>query len=389
MLFKEIIMANTRKFLVTILSVLMCIMLSFAMVACGGSGAGDGDGDSNQGGGNNGGENPPPHSHEYTQVVEYFGNNRLAKKVKCSCGATIDRAWVEIYTAQDFIELTQELSEAGADIGTYKVEIKNDIDFNGATINPMVIHDSFDSRWILTAPATGITLKNFTINPDANGNAALFGLVKSDLTIENINIENATIGNATTCVNAAGFVAEISFEDLDTVASGDVVFQTVKIKDSTILATGADGKSAGGIYGIAINELGDERNVKVDAVEINNCDISCNKAAGAIVGWLSQCSPVQTLKVNIADYSIKNCDLASSTTNEAGLYCGIVGDAWSKFEYQSASSEAADKIFGNTVNQVAQANLTRDYGRADWSDGTRGYCWFGVTQLEALGEIVD
>lgn len=366
-------MANTRKFLVALLSVLMCIMLSFAMVACGGSGAGDGDG----------------HVHEYTQVVDYFGNNRLAKKVKCSCGATIDRDWVEIYTAQDFIDLTQELNTTGVDIGTYKVEIKNDIDFNGATINPMVIHDSFDSRWTLTAPSTGITLKNFTINPDANGNAALFGLVKSDLTIENITIENATIGNATTCVNAAGFVAEINFEDMETVASGDVVLQNLKIKDSNILATGSNGQSAGGIYGIAINELGDERNVKVDTVEINNCDISCYRAAGAIVGWLSQCSPVQTLKVNIAGYTIKNCDIASSTTNEAGLYCGIVGDAWSKFEYQSASPEAADKVLGNTVNQVAQASLDRDYGRADWSDGTRGYCWFGITQLESLGEIVD
>ncbi len=383
-------MANTRKFLVTLLSVLMCIMLSFAMVACGGSGAGDGEGDGNQGGGNNGGENPPPHSHEYTQVVEYFGNNRLAKKVKCSCGATIDRDWVEIYTAQDFIDLTQELSQENADLsGVYKIEIKNDIDFNGATLNPMTIYDSMESVWTLTAPSTGVTLSNFSINPDANGNAALFGLVKSDLTISNITISNATIGNATTCVNAAGFVAKINFDDLDTVAAGDVVFQNVKIKDSTILATGSNGKSAGGIYGIAINEIGDERNVKVDAVEINNCDISCYKAAGAIMGWLSQCSPVQTLKVNVAGYSIKNCDMASNTTNEAGLYCGIVGDAWSKFEYQSASPEAADKILGNTVNQVAQANLARDYGRADWGDGTQGYCWFGVTQLEALGEVVN
>lgn len=378
-------MTNTRKFLVTLLSVLMCLMLSFAMVACsGGTGSGNGDSDGEQGGGNNGGENPPPHTHEYTQVVDYFGNNRLPKTLKCSCDATIERDYIEIYTAQDFIDLTQELSQENADLsGVYKIEIKNDIDFNGATLNPMTIYDSMESVWTLTAPSTGVTLSNFSINPDANGNAALFGLVKSDLTISNITISNATIGNATTCVNAAGFVAEINFEDMETVTSGDVAFQNVKVKNSTILATGSNGKSAGGIYGVAINNLGDNRNVILSGVDINACQISCNSAAGAIIGNMSVCSPVQKLVVNVSGYYINNCAIISNTNNEAGLYCGIVGDGRLTYEYQTADAEYANRFLNNTINGVDHLSVGRDYGRTNWLDQDNcGYCWMGISPIE-------
>ena len=42
-------MTNTRKFLVTLLSIVMCLMLSFAMVACGGGEDGDGAGNNGDG----------------------------------------------------------------------------------------------------------------------------------------------------------------------------------------------------------------------------------------------------------------------------------------------------------------------------------------------------
>lgn len=325
------------------------------------------------------------HTHTVGTVSEYFDqdNECFPKVFTCDCGETVTRTFIEIWNAEDYIDLTHALAQEDAYLfDVYKIEFKADIDFHGQAIPSMKIADSMGNGYTFIGPEGGITLKNFTIFPDANGNAGMFSVVKSDLTIKNINIDGANIGAVSGCKYAGGFIAKIDIADDVATSGADITIENCKISNSKIFATTSGSLACGGIYGIAVNNLGENRTIKVQSVEVVNCDIECYKAAGALFGQTTDCQEVKTLIVNADKYSIKNCDIISSTNNEAGLYTGIVGDGQIRFAIQSADPQAADIIKDNTINGASFSTIGRDYGRTDWTEDNQGHCWLGISYIE-------
>lgn len=310
------------------------------------------------------------------QLIEktYFDENQIFPKTyECSCGDAshnVTKTHIEVTTANEFCSLATMMSEQ-ANIGTLKVEIKNDIDLGGAPIPALTAYD-YQNRgraFTFIGAAGGVTISNFTIVGE--GALGLFGLVSSDLLIQNINIDNMTINGNVDDI-AGGFIGV--YYPCDDEGGNDIKIIDCSITNSTISAG-----CVGGIYGAVESELSDVRNIWIEGVKIANNTLS-GAVAGGIMGTAAYSLDKEVVDLSINSYILIGNTITSGEDNQAGLFVGVIGTAKIFFSYPTTGNE--DKINNNTVTANGTAITTREYGRTGWtSEADATYVWVSTSPM--------
>ncbi|MBR2870013.1 MAG: hypothetical protein IKB98_01335 [Clostridia bacterium] len=330
--------------------------------------------------GGNSGVSPEPQDCQLIPTEFFDENGVFPKSYRCTCGDAshnVTNSCIKITSAEEFIALVSMLNHE-ANIGTLTIEIQNDIDLGGATIPALKAYDyQYRGRvFTLAGVDGGVTISNFTVVADQDYLAAgLFGCVTGDLTIKNITLSNMTI-NENEDVAAGAFVGIYMPAGDEETASG------LRIENCSVVNSSITAGCVGGIYGLAISELSDERLINVKGVKVQNCTLN-GSVVGGLMGIGAECNEREMIVVVMNDFTLLGNSITATNVNEAGLYIGLFGNARIDYEYPSTGNE--DKINENTVIAAEIENTTRDYGRTGWQSKTdETHVWVGTSPMTSF-----
>ena len=349
-----------------LIKLLTCLMLAcvsaFALTACGG----DPD---------DGGNNPPPHTHEYTTVTEYFDGvlERFPKTLKCSCGETSTKTAMEVTTADQLMAISRYINEG--DHYCYKIAILNDIDMTGLSWTPIDIEvDDTRKVYEFTGAEGGVKIKNVTSTAYSEG--GLFGQVSTKLTVKNITIEDSSF----TATNTGAFAGFID-------GTNEVKFINCGVNNCTINGSA----SAGALYGTAHTyDSSDRLVITVTAPVITNNTINGTGYVGGLAGRATSClsaKPEYSISLTVTDWTFSgnNCyAINSEEQNIAGCVFGLLGNGKIQIPEVGNDILASNSAYLNTVKVEG-----REYGRTDWtSRDTEGLYMNGIAMLHYDGNGV-
>ena len=296
---------------------------------------------------------------ELINVTEWFDNeNHYPEAGTCAwCGEEIKRETIEIGTAEDLVQLGEDLSEF-YDIGCYTISITDDIDMTDRDW-PTIILDGYNAEHYnnksFIINGNGHAIKNITI--DDSTAASGLGFISKMWSAVTLEINNLILMNATVTATignddgpgVGGFVGVID-------SSASVKFNDCHVIDSTI----SGGHWAGGIYGYASGWSRKDDGPVATYIEISDCSVegttisSSDASTGGVMG---HAGGDKDTFITVKNTNVNNCTITSTengTVIKAGHVMGTNGVGQTTLEKVT---------FDNNTVTSDDTPVSREYGR--------------------------
>ena len=296
---------------------------------------------------------------ELINVTEWFDNeNHYPGAGTCAwCGEEIKRETIEIGTAEDLVQLGEDLSEF-YDIGCYTISITDDIDMTDRDW-PTIILDGYNAEHYnnkaFIINGNGHAIKNITI--DDSTAASGLGFISKMWSAVTLEINNLILMNATVTATignddgpgVGGFVGVID-------SSASVKFNDCHVIDSTI----SGGHWAGGIYGYASGWSRKDDGPVATYIEISDCSVegttisSSDASTGGVMG---HAGGDKDTFITVKNTNVNNCTITSTengTVIKAGHVMGTNGVGQTTLEKVT---------FDNNTVTSDDTPVSREYGR--------------------------
>ena len=298
---------------------------------------------------------------ELINVTEWFDNeNHYPEAGTCAwCGEEIKRETIEIGTAEDLVQLGEDLSEF-YDIGCYTISITDDIDMSDKTW-PYIYLDGYDSNHYngkdFIINGNGHSIENLSIgNTNTLQHSGLIARMWSAVTLE---INKLTLSNAKISAGipqdkelepgVGGFVGYID-------SSASVKFNDCHVIDSII----SGGHWAGGIYGYAagydtVNNGPVDTYIYIYDCSVEGTEISSSDAStGGIMG---HAGGNEKTFINVKNTNISGCTITSNGNGDVIKSGNVMGT-------NGVGQTTLEKVtFDNNTVTSDDTPVSREYGR--------------------------